>query len=59
MVSKVFNFLTSDKERIPNTYMREQIKNLDKLDGNVDTLTNRISNIRTWAYISNKKNCNI
>ena len=36
--------------------MREQIKNLDKLDGNVDTLTNRISNVRTWAYVSNKKN---
>ena len=56
VVSKVFNFLTSDKERVPNSYMREQIKNLDKLDGNVDTLTNRISNVRTWAYVSNKKN---
>jgi ATP-dependent RNA helicase SUPV3L1/SUV3 len=56
VVSKVFNFLTSGKERVPNSYMREQIKNLDKLDGNVDTLTNRISNVRTWAYVSNKKN---
>jgi len=56
VVTKVFNFLISNKERIPNLYMREQIKNLDKLDGNVDTLTNRISNVRTWAYISNKKN---
>ena len=56
VVSKVFNFLISNKERIPNLYMREQIKNLDKLDGNVDTLTNRISNVRTWAYVSNKKN---
>ncbi len=56
VVIKVFNFLISNKERIPNLYMREQIKNLDKLDGNVDTLTNRISNIRTWAYVSNKKN---
>jgi ATP-dependent RNA helicase SUPV3L1/SUV3 len=56
VVTKVFNFLISNKGRIPNLYMREQIKNLDKLDGNVDTLTNRISNIRTWAYVSNKKN---
>ena len=56
VVTKVFNFLISNKERIPNLYMREQIKNLDKLDGNVDTLTNRISNVRTWAYVSNKKN---
>tara|TARA_B100001123_G_scaffold432091_2_gene554548 strand:- start:1340 stop:3832 length:2493 start_codon:yes stop_codon:yes gene_type:complete len=56
VVSKVFGFLTSGIERIPNSYMREKIKNLDKLDGNVDTLANRISNIRTWAYVSNKKN---
>ena len=56
VVTKVFNFLISNKGRIPNLYMREQIKNLDKLDGNVDTLTNRISNVRTWAYVSNKKN---
>ncbi len=56
VVSKVFNFLTSGKERVPNSYMREQIKNLDKLDGNIDTLANRIAHIRTWAYVSNKKN---
>ena len=56
VVTKVFNFLISNKGRIPNLYMREQIKNLDKLDGNVDTLTNRTSNVRTWAYVSNKKN---
>ena len=56
VITKVFNFLISNKERIPNLYMREQIKNLDKLDGNIDTLTNRISNVRTWAYVSNKKN---
>ena len=36
--------------------MKEQLKNLDKLNGNVDTLSNRISNVRTWAYVSNKKN---
>ncbi len=56
VVSKVFNFLTSNKNRVPNLYMREQINNLDKLNGNVDTLSNRISNVRTWAYVANKKN---
>ncbi len=56
VVSKVFSFLTSGKQRVPNSYMRDQIKNLDRLDGNIDTLANRISNVRTWAYVSNKKN---
>ena len=55
IVSKVFNFLTSGKKRVLNTYMRQQLKNLDKLDGNVDSITNRIANVRTWSYVSNKK----
>ena len=29
---------------------------LDKLDGNVDSLANRIANVRTWSYVSNKNN---
>ena len=24
--------------------------------GNIDTLANRISNVRTWSYVANKKN---
>ena len=35
--------------------MKMQLKYLDKYDGNIDTLTNRISNVRTWSYVSNKK----
>ena len=29
---------------------------LDKLEGNVDSLSNRIANVRTWSYVSNKIN---
>ncbi len=53
VVSKVFTFLT---KKIPNQYMKEQLSVLDKLDGNVDSLSNRIANVRTWAYVSNKSN---
>ena len=34
--------------------MKEQLSNLDKLEGNVDSISNRISNVRTWSYVSNK-----
>ena len=27
---------------------------LKKFDGDIDTILNRISNIRTWTYITNK-----
>jgi len=36
--------------------MKEQLTLLGKLDGNVDSLSNRIANVRTWAYVSNKAN---
>jgi len=35
--------------------MRIQLQYLDRYDGNIDTLTNRISNVRTWSYVANKK----
>ena len=56
VVSKVFEFLTSPKGRITNKYMKEQLSYLDKLDGNIDSISNRIANIRTWSYVSNKVN---
>jgi len=36
--------------------MRLQLIKLDKLEGNVDSLSNRIANVRTWSYVSNKIN---
>ena len=36
--------------------MKEQLSVLDKLDGNVDSISNRIANVRTWSYVSNKSN---
>ncbi len=56
IVDKVFKFLTTRKKRIPNEYMKEQLKGLDKDHGNVDVISHRISNVRTWSYVANKKN---
>ncbi len=56
VVSKVFKFLTGKTKKIPNQYMKEQLSVLDKLEGNVDSLSNRIANVRTWSYVSNKSN---
>ena len=36
--------------------MKEQLSSLDKLEGNVDSISNRIANVRTWSYVSNKIN---
>ena len=56
VISNVFKYLISNKGKITNDYMRLQLIKLDKLDGNVDSLSNRIANVRTWSYVSNKNN---
>jgi len=54
VIGKVFNFLREKTGKISNKYMKEQLSILDKTDGNVDSISNRIANVRTWSYVSNK-----
>ena len=54
VVGKVFNFLREPPGKITNKYMKQQLSILDKLDGNVDSVSNRIANVRTWSYVANK-----
>ena len=54
VIDKVFQFLSTHK-RIPSTFMKEQLKGLEKDHGNVDLLSHRLSNVRTWSYVANKK----
>jgi len=56
IVKKVFGFLTSNAGEVTNEFMKKQLEHLDRYDGNIDTLANRISNVRTWSYVANKKN---
>ena len=56
VIGNVFKFLSSGKGQITDEYMRLQLMKLDKLEGNVDSLSNRIANVRTWSYVSNKNN---
>ena len=56
VIGNVFKFLSDKKGLISDDFMRLQLIKLDKLDGNVDSLSNRIANVRTWSYVSNKNN---
>tara|TARA_Y100001970_G_scaffold211901_1_gene258687 strand:+ start:1130 stop:3607 length:2478 start_codon:yes stop_codon:yes gene_type:complete len=56
VVGKVFNFLREKPGKVTNSYMKQQLSSLDKMDGNVDSISNRIANVRTWSYVSNKSN---
>ena len=56
VINSVFGYLNSNKGKITDDYMRLKLIKLDKLEGNVDSLSNRIANVRTWSYVSNKNN---
>ena len=56
VVSKVFSFLNDEKGKITNQYMKKQLQQLDKSEGNIDSISNRIANVRTWSYVANKVN---
>jgi len=56
VIKNVFKYLNGKKGKITDDYMRLQLMKLDKLEGNVDSLSNRIANVRTWSYVSNKNN---
>jgi len=56
VIGNVFKYLSGKKARVSDEFMRLQLIKLDKLEGNVDSLSNRIANVRTWSYVSNKNN---
>ena len=56
VIDKVFLFLSTRKREIPSSFMKEQLNGLEKDHGNIDLLSHRLSNVRTWSYVANKKN---
>jgi len=56
IIDKVFQFLSTRKKKIPSIFMKEQLNGLEKEHGNIDLLSHRLSNVRTWSYVANKKN---
>ncbi|WEZ85067.1 helicase-related protein [Rhizobium sp. 32-5/1] len=39
---------------VNETFMAEQVHRADRTDGEIDTLSARIAQIRTWTYVSNR-----
>ena len=53
LLEKTFELLL--KGKLDNDWINSQLKRLNRFDGEIDTLLNRISNIRTWTFITNRK----
>jgi ATP-dependent RNA helicase SUPV3L1/SUV3 len=53
MLGEIYHQLL-DRGRIPEAFTASQLQKLDRLDGDVDTLSNRIAHVRTWTYLSHR-----
>jgi ATP-dependent RNA helicase SUPV3L1/SUV3 len=49
-----FLHLAGPGERLPAAWVGNQMAQLDRLDGDIDTLMARIAHIRTWTYITHR-----
>jgi len=54
LLARVYGFLTSGTERLPTDWVADHVNRINRLDGDIDTLSQRIANIRTWTYMSHQ-----
>ena len=53
LVTSLFGFLMQ-KGRIPDAWYAAQVDQADRVDGDIDTLSGRIAQIRTWTFVANR-----
>jgi ATP-dependent RNA helicase SUPV3L1/SUV3 len=54
LVARIFDHLSDGEGRIPQGWYAEQVARLDNVQGDIDTLADRIAGVRTWAYIAHR-----
>jgi ATP-dependent RNA helicase SUPV3L1/SUV3 len=53
LVTTLFDFLMR-KGKIPDGWFAAQVDQADRTDGDIDTLSGRIAQIRTWTFVANR-----
>jgi ATP-dependent RNA helicase SUPV3L1/SUV3 len=54
LVARLFEFLEAGSGHIPQDWYAEQLARLDNVQGDIDTLADRLAGVRTWAYIAHR-----
>ncbi|THD73294.1 disulfide oxidoreductase [Thalassobius vesicularis] len=53
LLEQIFRFL-HENGRVPNDWMARQIQRIDRVEGDIDTLSKRLAFIRTWTYVAQR-----
>jgi len=54
LVARLYSHLGQGEGRIPQGWYAEQVARLDNVQGDIETLADRIAGVRTWAYIAHR-----
>lgn len=54
LLSRIFGYLVQGDGGLPWDWVDRQVRALDKTDGDIAALLDRISGIRTWTYVSHR-----
>ena len=55
LVAQLYRFLMKGMAgRIPDTWFAEHVASIDRTDGDIDTLSRRIAQGRTWTFVANR-----
>jgi ATP-dependent RNA helicase SUPV3L1/SUV3 len=56
LVRVFFEHLTGASRRIPEDWMAAQMRQVDRVEGEIDTLSARLAGVRTLAYVAHRPN---
>ncbi|HEV2747838.1 MAG TPA: helicase-related protein [Allosphingosinicella sp.] len=55
LVARLYAYLSEGDGRIPQAWYAAEVARLDNVQGDIDTLADRIAGVRTWAYIAHRQ----
>ncbi len=54
LVTQVYRHLIDRDDGLPESWVAGQLRRIDRAAGDIDTLTQRLAQIRTWTYITHR-----
>ena len=54
LVGRLFGHLSEGDGHVPQAWFASEVARLDNIQGDIDTLADRLAGIRTWAYVAHR-----
>lgn len=54
LLLSIFRTLKDNGDRLPDDFLDTQMKRVDRAEGDIDALAQRIAHVRTWTFVANR-----